>query len=93
VVRLSAQEQKWLARIILQDLKIGMKEEGILGYFSERAMEIYEATSDLRYVCGVLSEGCVRVYGFCCPHTQTHTDTQTDRQTHTHTHTHTHTYR
>ncbi len=59
-VRLSALEQKWLARMILQDLKIGLREEAILGFFHERAMELLETTSDLRYVCAVLSEGCVR---------------------------------
>lgn len=56
-VRVSANEQKWLARIILQDLKIGMREDLILGFFHERALELYDSTSDLRYVCTVLSEG------------------------------------
>lgn len=50
-VRLSAKEQKWLARIILQDLKIKMREETVLGFFHERAEELYDSTSDLRYVC------------------------------------------
>lgn len=29
---LSANEQKWLVRIILQDMKIGLREEQILGF-------------------------------------------------------------
>lgn len=58
-MQLSANEQKWFARIILQDLKIGVREEGVLGFFHERAQELYDTTSDLRYVCAALSEGCV----------------------------------
>lgn len=56
MLQLSANEQKWLARIILQDMKIGLREEQILGFYHEQAMELWDATCDLRYVCGSLCD-------------------------------------
>ena len=56
LVQLSANEQKWLARIIMQDMKIGLWEEQVLGYYHDTAMEVYDSTCDLRYTCAALCD-------------------------------------
>lgn len=49
-------EQKWLVRIIIRDLKIGVKHEGLLKEFHPKAYECYSACCDLRKVCYFLTE-------------------------------------
>eukprot|EP01038_Epipyxis_sp_PR26KG_P009014 gene9014-12157_t len=55
----NAKEQKWIARIIFQDLKIGLKFEQLLGKFYPTALQRYNECSNLRLVCeeeGIVSE-------------------------------------
>ncbi len=52
----SANEQKWLVRIILKDMKIGLKEERVLNYLHPDAVDMYNATSKLRDVCEALKD-------------------------------------
>ncbi|GMF22283.1 unnamed protein product [Phytophthora lilii] len=47
----SADEQKWIIRIVLKDLKIGLRHERVLKYMHPDAMEMYNHTNDLRRVC------------------------------------------
>lgn len=47
----SANEQKWLARIIFQDLKIGLKHEHVLNGFYPNALKRYNECVNLRLVC------------------------------------------
>jgi DNA ligase 4 len=47
----NAMEQKWLARIIFQDLKIGMKHELVLSHFYPTALKRYNECVSLRIVC------------------------------------------
>lgn len=49
--KLSAVEQKWLIRIILKDLKMNLRHHSILGHFHEYALDLFNATSDLKLVC------------------------------------------
>jgi len=49
--KFSAQEQKWLARIIFSDLKIGLKHEVVLDRFYATAMRRYNECVSLRTVC------------------------------------------
>jgi DNA ligase-4 len=54
-----AVEQKWLARIILCDLKIGLKKEAVLDHFNATALGRYNECVSLRLVCeedGITSE-------------------------------------
>jgi DNA ligase-4 len=44
-------EQKWLMRIIFQDLKVGLKLESILNELSPWAAQCYNESSNLRMVC------------------------------------------
>ena len=43
-------EQKWIVRIILKDLKAGLGYEPILRAYHPDALELFNATSDLRSV-------------------------------------------
>ncbi|CAM9321759.1 unnamed protein product [Discosporangium mesarthrocarpum] len=44
-------EQKWLARIILRDLKISLKKERVLSHIHPDALDEYNRTTSLRKVC------------------------------------------
>jgi DNA ligase 4 len=49
------EEQKWLARIILKDLKIGLGHETVLKNYHPDAVDLYNITSDLKEVFRDLS--------------------------------------
>ena len=46
----SLMELKWLTRIILKDLKVGIGHETILKNYHRHALDIYNATSDLKAI-------------------------------------------
>lgn len=46
-----ASEQKWLMRIVFQDLKMGLKHEQVLTRFSPTALQRYNECTNLRVVC------------------------------------------
>jgi hypothetical protein len=55
----NANEQKWIVRIIFQDLKIGLKHENVLGGFYKNALQRFNECTDLKLVCeeeGITSE-------------------------------------
>ena len=41
----------WVVRVILKDLKIGLKHEKVLEYYHPDAVDYYNATSSLREGC------------------------------------------
>lgn len=41
----------WLVRIILKDLKIGLKHERVLEYYHPDAVDFFNVTSSIREVC------------------------------------------
>ena len=43
-------EQKWLIKVILKDLKIGIGHEVILRSYHKEAVDLYNSTSDLKEV-------------------------------------------
>nr|XP_057907102.1 DNA ligase 4 [Doryrhamphus excisus] len=47
----SALEQKWLIRMILKDMKLGISKETVLQVFHPDASELYNVTTDLSKVC------------------------------------------
>jgi DNA ligase-4 len=49
--KFNPREQKWLMRIIFQDLKLGLKLESVLGALSPWASQIYDESTDLRLIC------------------------------------------
>lgn len=57
----TALEQKWIVRIILKDLKIGMNEHTILSALSENAYKLFIVQSDLKSVCEQLKTPNLKV--------------------------------
>jgi ATP-dependent DNA ligase len=53
--RFSALEQKWLMRIVFQDMKIGLKYEQVLNHISPSALQRYNECTDLRLVCSEIA--------------------------------------
>ncbi|XP_067298822.1 DNA ligase 4 [Pseudorasbora parva] len=51
ITQSSALEQKWLIRMILKDMKLGISKETILHVFHPDASELYNVTTDLNKVC------------------------------------------
>lgn len=56
----TAYEMKWIIRIILKDLKIGVSETLVFEVFHEDATELYNITSSLFLVCNQLRDPAVR---------------------------------
>lgn len=57
----TALEQKWLIRIILKDLKIGMNEHSILSALNENALALFTVQNDLKSVCEQLRNPDLKV--------------------------------
>lgn len=55
-----AVEQKWIVRIILKDLKVGLRHERVLNFLHPDAGEMYNHTNDLHKVCMELRNSSVR---------------------------------
>ncbi|CAN9497485.1 unnamed protein product [Ophioblennius macclurei] len=55
----SALEQKWLIRMILKDMKLGVSKETVLQVFHPDAAELYNVTTDLSKVCLQLHDPAV----------------------------------
>ncbi|KAG7463404.1 hypothetical protein MATL_G00176210 [Megalops atlanticus] len=59
ITQSSALEQKWLIRMILKDMKLGMSKETVLQVFHSDAPELYNVTTDLEKVCRQLHDPSV----------------------------------
>ncbi|XP_034671871.1 DNA ligase 4 [Drosophila subobscura] len=51
----SAKEQKWLIRILLKSLGLGIGEQRIFGILHPNAKDIYQRCSDLSHVCNLIA--------------------------------------
>ncbi|KAL2088065.1 hypothetical protein ACEWY4_016893 [Coilia grayii] len=51
ITQSSALEQKWLIRMILKDMKLGVSKETVLQVFHRDAPELYNVSTDLNKVC------------------------------------------
>ncbi|KAF0701368.1 Aste57867_8149 [Aphanomyces stellatus] len=60
VTTCSADEQKWLMRIIVKDMKIGLRHERVLQFLHPDALEMFNHTNDLQKVCAELTNSMVR---------------------------------
>ncbi|CEG43549.1 atp-dependent dna ligase iv [Plasmopara halstedii] len=56
----AADEQKWLIRVVLKDLKIGLRHERVLSFIHPDALEMYNHTNDLHKICRELRNSAVR---------------------------------
>ncbi|KAL2925919.1 DNA ligase 4 [Bienertia sinuspersici] len=54
------QEMKWIIKIILKDLKIGLSEKVIFREFHPDAEDVFNVTCDLRFICENLTDKNVR---------------------------------
>ncbi|KAJ8004322.1 hypothetical protein DPEC_G00157920 [Dallia pectoralis] len=59
ITQSSALEQKWLIRMILKDMKLGISKETVLQVFHPDAAELYNVTTDLNKVCRQLHDPVV----------------------------------
>ncbi|XP_054278931.1 LOW QUALITY PROTEIN: DNA ligase 4 [Macrosteles quadrilineatus] len=54
--RMTALEQKWLIRIVLKDMKLGLGTKRILSVYHPDAQEVYDFTHSLQQVCEKLTD-------------------------------------
>lgn len=59
ITQSSALEQKWLIRMILKDMKLGVSKETVLQVFHADAAELYNVSTDLNKVCQQLNDPAV----------------------------------
>ncbi|XP_055965459.1 DNA ligase 4 [Sorex fumeus] len=59
IAQSSALEQKWLIRMIVKDLKLGISHQTILSVFHSDAVELHSVTTDLEKVCRQLHDPSV----------------------------------
>ncbi|KAI8034707.1 DNA ligase 4 [Drosophila gunungcola] len=52
----SPKEQKWLIRLLLKSLGLGIGEQKIFGVLHPKAQDIYQRCSDLGHVCNLLAD-------------------------------------
>jgi DNA ligase-4 len=57
----TAREQKWIVRIVLKELKLGVSEKTFLKAFHVDAEEYFNITSSLRKVCDTLIDPAIRL--------------------------------
>ncbi|XP_041473446.1 DNA ligase 4-like isoform X2 [Lytechinus variegatus] len=57
----SAIEQKWLIRMIMKEMKVGLSQQSILGTFHPDAEDFFNVTNSLAKVCSDLSDPSVRL--------------------------------
>ena len=49
-------EHKWIVRIVLQQVEIGLGDSTILKYYSKYALDLWNANNSLKRLCTTLSD-------------------------------------
>ena len=49
--RSTAREQRWILRVVLKDMQIGMKEDSVFRHLHPDAKELYNSVCDLKLTC------------------------------------------
>jgi DNA ligase-4 len=62
LVNLSALQLKWLIRVVLRDLKLGVSENLVLEAYHPDAVKYYNHTTNLEKVCEVLADPSKRLH-------------------------------
>ena len=57
----NAEEQKWLIRILLKDVKLGLSENVIFKCYHPDARELYDSSNSLRKTCDLLNDPEIRL--------------------------------
>ncbi|BES90790.1 DNA ligase [Nesidiocoris tenuis] len=60
--KMSAEEQKWLIRIILKDMHLGLSTKQILYVFHPDSSEVYDLSNSLLKVCTMLKDPSIRYH-------------------------------
>ncbi|RUP14879.1 hypothetical protein BC936DRAFT_139632 [Jimgerdemannia flammicorona] len=60
-VNYTADEQKWIIRVILKELKVGMSENSVLNVFHSDAFNLFNVCSSLHKVCVDLKDPFIRL--------------------------------
>ncbi|OQS05575.1 DNA ligase [Thraustotheca clavata] len=60
ITQFTAEEQKWLVRMVIKDLKVGIRHERVLQFIHPDAVEMFNHTNDLARVCSELTDSMVR---------------------------------
>jgi DNA ligase-4 len=55
---MSAEEQKWLIRMLLKDMKLGLGQSRIFGIYHPDAQELYDVSNNLLKVHHVCNKYC-----------------------------------
>ncbi|CAB9499454.1 DNA ligase 4 [Seminavis robusta] len=55
-LKISAREHKWIVRMLLEHIKVGLGFETIIGWFSDHAEDIWKSHNSLKSVCDKLSD-------------------------------------
>ncbi|XP_005097120.1 DNA ligase 4 [Aplysia californica] len=62
LTNLSATEQKWLIRMIVKELKVGLSQASVLAVFHPDAEELYNVNNNLEKVCRLLRDPKTRAH-------------------------------
>jgi DNA ligase-4 len=55
---MSADEQKWLIRMLLKDMKLGLGQKFIFSVYHPDALELYDVSNNLLKVRNICNEYC-----------------------------------
>ncbi|XP_060566406.1 DNA ligase 4-like [Ruditapes philippinarum] len=62
ITNMSALELKWLTRMIVKELKIGLSQSSVLSVFHPDAEEFYNVNNNLEKVCRMMHDPSVRIH-------------------------------
>ncbi|KAL4236518.1 DNA ligase (ATP) [Mactra antiquata] len=62
ITNMSAMELKWLTRMIVKELKIGLSQSSVLSVFHPDAEEFYNVNNNLEKVCRLMHDPSVRIH-------------------------------
>ncbi|XP_063243477.1 DNA ligase 4 [Bacillus rossius redtenbacheri] len=62
LVVMSAASQKWLVRVLLKDMRLGLGSKRVLTAFHPDAQDLYDVTNDLRKCCETLKDPARRLH-------------------------------
>jgi DNA ligase 4 len=62
LLSMTALQLKWLIRVMLKDLKIGLKEHAILDAYHPDAFDLFNCSTDLQKVCDQLNDPTKRLH-------------------------------
>ncbi|XP_050440237.1 DNA ligase 4 [Adelges cooleyi] len=62
LVKMSAIQQKWLIRLLLKDMRLGVAHKKILNVYHQDANDLYDVSNSLKKVCQMLNNPDVRLH-------------------------------